>query len=88
MAHGTLLNRASLALYPWMASDEYPGRIKGLLALFRNRVAYVTIRNWRRGTRRTPQWALDIILAELIERRAALDHAIALLESHNKKPAE
>src|ERR1700732_3617003 len=72
MHRDTLLNHAAMPLFPWEHTGEYPGRIKGLLALFQNRVAYVTIRNWRRGTRRTPQWALDVMATELRSRIAAL----------------
>ncbi len=88
MRHATALNVALQALYPWDSSVDYPGRIKGMLALFHTRVSKWAIREWRRGRNPTPQWALDLVLAELHKRRSALDHAIALIEAHNKKPAD
>ena len=49
MAAGSVLNTATNALFPWMASDEYPGRIRGMVALFQGRVTKWAIREWRRG---------------------------------------
>lgn len=37
-----------------------------LLDLFGRRASYEQIRNWRRGLCAAPQWAVDILAAELV----------------------
>jgi len=88
IAPGAVIEAVTQALFPWEQRFDYPGRIRGLVTLFRGRVTKWAIREWRRGRNPTPQWALDLVLTELHKRRAALDHAIALIEAHNKKPAD
>lgn len=85
MRRDTALNAALQALFPWEHSLDYPGRIKGSVALLSHRVTYWAIRSWRRGTNPTPPWVAETVLAELEQREAALQHAIALIKAHIKK---
>lgn len=80
LARRTAFNTASLALWPWPVAT-YPGIIKGLASDLRNRAIRVTIRNWRRGTTRPPQWAIDLLKDAIKKRVAELHHALALLEA-------
>lgn len=50
--------RAILMLVPTRKHRE-------ICALFDNRVAYGTIKHWRRGRRDPPQWARDLLAARL-----------------------
>lgn len=47
-------------LIAWLAPD---GRRETILALFDNRTTWNTIRDWRRGKRHVPQWAIDALTA-------------------------
>lgn len=75
-AYPTLLDRAARVLFPWSPFD-YPGVQAGMSALI-SRVATDTVRSWRRGRRRTPQWVWPLIIAETDRRIAALEHIRAL----------
>lgn len=72
-------NVALRALFPW-GVGEYPGILRGARALMLGRAAKDTIRDWRRGKRRAPQWAIDLAAAAIRERMASLAHALAILE--------
>jgi len=50
----------------------YLGRSRELERLFGYRVSIGAIRKWRAGSRKPPQWAIDVLLGELrsIENRA------------------
>ena len=73
------------ALFPWALGD-YPGIAKGLQAPFGPRASKHTIRDWRRGKRRAPQWAREVLAEELRKRIAELQHALALLSEMEKAP--
>lgn len=79
------LNEAATALWPWPVAT-YPGILKALSELFQGRARPYTIRDWRRGRRRTPQWALDLMTAELDQRIESLQHARALLAKEKGRP--
>lgn len=72
-------NIALRALFPW-GVGEYPGILKGAWTLMLGRAAKDTIRDWRRGKRRAPQWAIDLTSAAIRERMASLEHALTILE--------
>lgn len=84
MARHTALNAAALALFPWNVS-EYPGRIRGLLTALGSRAMVVTVRDWRRGRRQTPVWALETIRAALDAKGEAIAHARALVSAELEK---
>jgi hypothetical protein len=67
------------AIWPWHWA-AYPGLLKGLWGLFGPRAAKVTIRDWRRGRRGAPVWALDLLIAEARKRVAVLSAAIERAE--------
>lgn len=74
----TPAQKAALALFPWHW-ETYPGLELGLFHLFKGRAKIGTIRKWRNGTRRTPAWANELLTIALEQRRAEIDHALALL---------
>lgn len=74
----TPAQKGALALFPWHW-EAYPGLELGLFALFKGRAKVDTIRKWRNGDRRTPAWAIDLLSVALEQRRAEIDHALALL---------
>ena len=76
----TAAERAAAVLWAWH-SEAYPGRADGLHSLFGGKAKHYTIRDWRRGRRRMPQWARDILIAELEKKMAALGTAIAELKN-------
>jgi hypothetical protein len=67
--HGSMLDRALHEFTPWTL-DKYPGLIRYAQALFRYRVSYEGIRNWRRGNRPMPEWACTL-LADFLEAKAS-----------------
>lgn len=71
-------NVAVETLAPWNVAD-YPGRKELARKALHYRAKDHSIRDWRRGTRRTPTWALDLLTIALEQRRAEIDHALALL---------
>ena len=81
MAPKTAIQRACACLWPWVNAAVYPGIRRGLYELFQGRAAVYTIRDWRRGKRVMPQWARDILIAELEKKMAALGTAIAELKN-------
>lgn len=50
--------------------------------------AAATIRDWRRGKRKAPQWALALLLEALERRSSELDHAKDLIRAEQKKMAD
>lgn len=68
------------ALFPW-GMDSYPGGAKGMWEALQGRASKHTIRDWRRGKRKAPDWALALLREELDRRMAALEHARALLKA-------
>lgn len=83
MAPHTPLQRATALLWPH-GIDDYPGPRYGLYHLFKGRAAIYTIRDWRRGRRRTPQWARDILVAALKKKAAAFEAAARELEQETR----
>ena len=70
--------RGGEGLFPW-SIYTYPGLFVGVGRLFEGRAAGETVRDWIRGRRRAPQWAL-VLLAAAIERRIAeLAHVLELV---------
>ena len=78
-------NAAITRLFPWTVAT-YPGRLKGALILLQDRAAADSIRDWRRGKRRAPQWARDILIRELARRAAEFHEAIEMLQKENSLP--
>ena len=67
----------------WSAADNdapYAGRRATLLALFENRVTWSTIRHWQTGRRTMPDWARDILRAELKRQIAERQHVLDILD--------
>jgi hypothetical protein len=52
-----------------VAFPEHPGLLRGMIELLGYRVTSDTIRRWRNGRRKPPQWAIDM-LAEHLRNRA------------------
>lgn len=73
-------NRAVIGFLPWTRAT-YPRNEDQLVTVFQGRVKADTIKKWRQGKRQPPQWAIDLLLDALQARRAAIDHAIALLKN-------
>lgn len=65
----TALNAAAKALFPW-SEENYPGILRGMFELFGGRAARYTIRDWRRGRRKSPAWAKQM-MADALEKRIA-----------------
>lgn len=86
-ARRTAPNIACQTLFPWPA-ETYPGLARGMVTVLRNRVKADTVKKWRQGLRTMPVWAIETVRAELARRRAAIDHADALLatELEKRKP--
>lgn len=75
----TAIDAAARVLAPW-TWGAYPGVQKIMQAALLGRAAVDTIKDWRRGRYKTPQWARDLLLAAIDARMAELQHAKALLE--------
>jgi hypothetical protein len=56
----TAYDRASQAAFPW-APEAYPGLLRGMNELLGGRAAVRTILDWRRGRRRPPLWAIEVL---------------------------
>ena len=65
------------ALFPWTLAN-YPGRIKGALAVLNGRATARSLKNWMRGDRRAPQWAWVLIVLAIERRIVDLQHALEL----------
>jgi hypothetical protein len=52
--------RAAQVAFPW-APEAYPGLLRGMAELLGGRAAVRTILDWRRGRRRPPEWAIDVL---------------------------
>jgi hypothetical protein len=63
---GSIFSRAFYWLYPW-ATREYPGRVRGLLAVLDNRVTRQSIHRWARNDR-PAVWAARAMVEHLEER--------------------
>jgi len=70
-------------LFPWSEAN-YPGIQRGTFQLFLGNAAIETIRSWRKGKRKMPAWARDILISELNKRASNIAAAIEALE--NEKP--
>jgi hypothetical protein len=83
---------ACLVAAPWSNAKRkdvarYPGRHKILGQIFEGRISYNGLENWRKGTRKPPQWARDTLAAHL-EREAITRLEIAKqLRGTNEKAA-
>ena len=53
------------------------GRRAAMLAALDGRANWTTLRAWRRGETRAPQWAVDLINAKILARRRVLDDSLA-----------
>ena len=51
---------AAQAAFPW-APEVYPGLLKGMFELLGGRAAIRTVLDWRRGRRRAPIWAIEVL---------------------------
>jgi hypothetical protein len=63
--------------------EQFAGVHAAAAAFLNHRAKPETIRKWRQGRRRAPQWAVDMILAELRKRMGELARAIEALEKEN-----
>jgi hypothetical protein len=75
----TAYDRASQAAFPW-APEAYPGLLRGMLELLDGRAAVRTILDWRRGRRRPPSWAIDVLQEALKVRVKTMTVSIEELE--------
>jgi hypothetical protein len=73
---------ACLALFPWHG-NSYPGIGRGIADLCK--APFQTARDWRRGKRKAPQWACDVLIAEARKRAAALLAAAEKLENESQR---
>ena len=70
---------AAQAAFPW-APEAYPGLLRGMAELLGGRAAVRTILDWRRGRRKPPVWAMDV-LQEVLKARVEREmHSIEELE--------
>ena len=67
----TAYDRAAQAAFPW-APEAYPGLLRGMVELLGGHAAVRTILDWRRGRRRPPLWAIDV-LQEALQKRVELE---------------
>ena len=77
-------------LIPWTNArrksvPRFPGRLIILAALLEDRAHYETVKKWRAGTRRAPQWAKDILASHL--ERDAHERLKAAAALRNEKGA-
>ncbi len=75
----TAYDRASQAAFPW-APEAYPGLLRGMVELLGGRAAVRTILDWRRGRRRPPLWAIEVLQEALRSRMKATTKSIEELE--------
>lgn len=80
MGKRATFNTAAQILWLWSVAD-YPGIGKGMSLVLQNRAKDHSIRDWRRGTRRPPQWALDLLADAMQARIDSLQHGLALLKN-------
>jgi hypothetical protein len=76
---------------PWSNSPRhdlprYPGRTASLRQILRE-APYDTIKKWRTGRRNPPEWAVDVLTAELDSMIRQASEAARLLRE-SKKPAQ
>jgi hypothetical protein len=75
----TAYDRASQAAFPW-APEAYPGLLRGMVELLGGRAAVRTILDWRRGRRRPPLWAIEVLQEALEVRVKTMTESIEELE--------
>jgi hypothetical protein len=75
----TPYDRAAQAAFPW-APEAYPGLLRGMADLLGGRAAVRTILDWRRGRRKAPMWAIDVLQEALRDRVRKEMHPIEELE--------
>ena len=51
---------AAQAAFPW-PPEAYPGLLRGMAELLGGRAAVRTVLDWRRGRRRAPIWAIEVL---------------------------
>lgn len=81
----TPFNIGITTLWPWSLAT-YPGILKGASELLLGRAPWYCVRDWRRGTRQAPQWALDLLAEAIRQRMASLAHALAIVENEKGRP--
>lgn len=59
-----------------------------LLALFNDAVGFETLRSWRRGFRKAPDWAIEVVEAECRRVRDECQRALDALERERIAKAE
>ena len=67
----TAFDRAAQAAFPW-APEAYPGLLRGMVELLSEHAAVRTILDWRRGRRRPPLWAIEVLQETLRARAKAM----------------
>lgn len=80
----TPTDTALLLIWPW-ALGAYPGALEGAAQTFRGKAAASTIRDWRRGRRRTPQWARQILIERLEKLASDAQNAVAALKNEEAR---
>lgn len=80
MAAQTAYNIACLALL-----GKSPALLAAIVNLMDGRATPAAIRQWRRGKRRAPQWALALLATALQKRISELQHALDLISEQIKK---
>jgi hypothetical protein len=75
----TAYDRAAQAAFP-CAPEAYPGLLRGMADLLGGRAAVRTILDWRRGRRKAPVWAMDVLQEALRDRVRRETQSIEELE--------
>jgi hypothetical protein len=72
--------RAAQAAFP-CAPEAYPGLLRGMAELLGGRAAVRTILDWRRGRRKAPVWAIEVLQEALKARVRRETQSIEELET-------
>ena len=57
------------------------GRRFAMVRALESRATWSQIREWKRGRRRAPQWAIDLLREKIAARRAELDRGLTSLSA-------
>jgi hypothetical protein len=76
---------AAQAAFPW-APEVYPGLLKGMFELLGGRAAIRTVLDWRRGRRRPPIWAIEVLQDALRSRGRNMLEIADQLEEERQPP--
>jgi hypothetical protein len=77
-------DRAAQMAFPW-APEAYPGLLRGMVELLGGRAALRTILDWRRGRRRPPQWAVEMLQDKLRSKARSMLESVEELEAEKQE---